>query len=129
MDGVTLQKIKSILLDRRSQLDQGLERDREVGNALELAGVQAEIIDLAQALEQIERDKSLAEQERRELSAIDRALTKIATGRFGTCEDCEEEIPAKRLNVVPYARLCAKCQEFEERQQGRARGMPQVAAR
>jgi DnaK suppressor protein len=87
-------------------------------------GYSAEVVDIAQSLEQIDRDKSLAEQERRELTAIERALVKIATGAFGVCEDCDEDIPAKRLIVLPEARLCAKCQEFEERQQGRARGMP-----
>jgi phage/conjugal plasmid C-4 type zinc finger TraR family protein len=79
--------------------------------------------------EQIDRDTSLHEQERRELTTIDRALTKMASGSFGVCEDCEEEIPSRRLTAVPHARLCAKCQEFEERQQGRARGMPMAAAR
>jgi len=87
-------------------------------------GGSAEIIDIAQSIEQIDRDKSLAEQERRDLYAIERALTKMATGAFGVCEECDEEILARRLMVLPEARLCARCQAFEERQQGRARGIP-----
>lgn len=80
-----------------------------------------EIIDIAQSLEQLDRDKSLAEQERRELQAIERALAKIATGSFGVCEDCDEDILLKRLQIVPEARLCAKCQAVDERQQSRQR--------
>ena len=33
---------------------------------------------------------------------------------FGLCEGCEEEIPARRLDLVPWARLCIKCQEARE---------------
>lgn len=122
MDGSTLQKIRNNLLNRLHQIDSGVERDRELGASLEMVGNQPELIDLAQTIEQIDRDTSLAEQERREIIAIERALAKMTMGSFGICEDCEEEIPPKRLLVLPQARLCAKCQEFEERQQTRTRG-------
>jgi DnaK suppressor protein len=81
----------------------------------------AEIIDIAQALEQLGRDTSLKEAERRELLAVEKALAKMATGSFGICEDCGEEIPQKRLMVLPEARLCAHCQAYEERQASRNR--------
>lgn len=131
MDGKTLQQMRNALLERRRVLDTGRERDLAgiAGDEAVGIGYQAEIIDIAQALEQIDREKSLAEQGRREIAAIDRALAKMATGTFGVCEDCDEEIAFKRLLVLPEARLCAKCQSFEERQQGRMRGMPTAAAR
>ena len=121
MDGNTLQQIRLVLLDRRRQIGGGgLEKERDY--AADMSG--AEIIDIAQTLEQIDRDSSLKEQERREFVAIERALVKLASGGFGVCEDCEEEIPSKRLMVVPEARLCARCQAFEERERNRhARGM------
>lgn len=48
----------------------------------------------------------------RTLAAIDHALGKLRTAPddFGTCEDCGEDIPAKRLQVLPWAALCAECQ-------------------
>ena len=76
---------------------------------------------MAQSLEQMDRDTSLAEQERREMLAIERALAKMSTGSFGVCEDCSEEIPPKRLIAIPSARLCAHCQAFEERLNSRMR--------
>lgn len=130
MDGITLEKIKNLLLTRRRQIRQ-TENELNLGPNLVTAlegEPQAELVDLAQAAEQLDRVASLAEQERRELIAIDRALTKIATHQFGICEECEEEIPIKRLLVVPEARLCARCQGFQERQQGRNRGIPFSAA-
>ncbi len=118
MDGDTLNRIRQSLLARRDQLGVGETFDRE-RDMKPMNENQAEIVDMAQALEQLEREQSLAEQERKELIAIERALAKMASGNFGTCEDCEEEIPQRRLTVLPEARLCAKCQEIEERQQSR----------
>jgi DnaK suppressor protein len=129
MDGSIITKIRDNLLERRAQIGTDLAREREAGSDLDLAGHQAEIVDIAQALEQLDRNSSLAEQERRELAAIEKALAKMATGSFGVCEDCDEEIPSKRMLIVPHARLCAKCQEFEEKQQGRSRGMPTAVSR
>jgi DnaK suppressor protein len=46
------------------------------------------------------------------LQAIDRALRKLrdAPDEFGQCEDCGEDIVARRLEVVPWAALCIECQ-------------------
>lgn len=118
MDNHQLQQIRNILLTRRIHLLKIEQQDLEHREPL---SQQAEIIDIAQAFEQLDREKSIAEQERRELMAVDRALAKMATGTFGICESCEEEIPLKRLLVLPEARLCARCQELEEHQQGRMR--------
>jgi DnaK suppressor protein len=43
---------------------------------------------------------------------IDRALGKLASAPddFGLCEECDEEIAPKRLELVPYATLCVSCQ-------------------
>jgi RNA polymerase-binding transcription factor len=30
---------------------------------------------------------------------------------FGLCVECEEEIPAKRLDLMPYVELCVDCQQ------------------
>ncbi len=126
MDGTTLQKIRDILLDRRNQIGRGRIRELNLAADSDIGANHAEIIDIAQALEQLDRDQSLADQERREMIAVERALAKMATGHFGICEDCEEEIPDRRLMVLPAARLCANCQALEEKH-NRSRG-PSVAA-
>jgi DnaK suppressor protein len=119
MDGNSLHRIRDALIARRRQLRYGDQID-DISSTSEAAG-QVDIIDIAQTLEQIDRDKSLKEQERRELNAIERALAKIAVGTFGICEECGDEILEKRLQVLPEARLCARCQASEERQLGRYR--------
>lgn len=115
-----LKQMRSALLERWKRTGKSVSDEMMANEAL-ASSQQAEIIDIAQSLEQIDRDSSLAEQERRELLAIERALSKMATGAFGICEDCGEAIPARRLLVLPEARLCANCQAYEERQASRLR--------
>jgi len=59
----------------------------------------------------------LGEREREKLKSIDSALEKIQDGTFGECEECGEKIGKKRLQVIPYARYCIKCQSEMERMQ------------
>jgi DnaK suppressor protein len=118
MDGKTMQQIRDALLNRWNQIGKSSGMPNLEAQDMTPS---AEIIDIAQNLEQIGRDASLQEQERRELVAIEKALAKIATGSFGVCEDCGEDIPPKRLMIVPEARLCAHCQTSEERQNQRMR--------
>lgn len=124
LDSGVLKQIRESLLEKRRRI---VVKSVRVADLEEPISDMAEVIDVAQSLEQMDREKSLAEQERRDLVAIERALTKIGSDGFGICEDCDEAIPPRRLLAVPEARLCAKCQSFEERQQGRARGLTAVA--
>src|SRR5579883_311363 len=38
------------------------------------------------------------------------AIARIDAGTFGTCENCGTEIPAGRLEILPYARYCVSCE-------------------
>jgi DnaK suppressor protein len=49
------------------------------------------------------------------LREIRSALRRIDEGTFGTCLHCEEEISQRRLEAVPWARLCLLCQEATDR--------------
>ena len=41
---------------------------------------------------------------------------------YGLCQECEEPIPKGRLNLMPYAPLCVRCQsELEEPISGHTR--------
>lgn len=57
------------------------------------------------------------------VSRIDRAMRKLEAtpDDFGLCEDCEEEIPQKRLLLMPHALLCAACQTKRDPRRGGAR--------
>ncbi len=54
----------------------------------------------------------------KEVSEIETALIRIATGVFGICIECEEEVGYDRLNVNPMAQRCYDCQKrYEQRNQ------------
>jgi DnaK suppressor protein len=46
------------------------------------------------------------------LARITRAIDRLASDPdgFGLCDECEEDIPFARLELLPYATLCAECQ-------------------
>ena len=49
------------------------------------------------------------------LKKIEDALMRIANGTFGLCEDCNDQIGLRRLEVRPTATLCLECKEGQER--------------
>ena len=53
----------------------------------------------------------LVDGESRRLRDVEAALSRIKDCSFGTCVECEEQIPAKRLAAIPWASRCVRCQE------------------
>jgi DnaK suppressor protein len=49
------------------------------------------------------------------LSDVREALDRLDKGEYGVCEDCEEFISPRRLDAIPWARVCVKCQEARDR--------------
>jgi DnaK suppressor protein len=52
--------------------------------------------------------------ERNTLRLIEEALDRLSEGTFGECINCGEEIAAKRLDAIPWAPHCIRCQELLE---------------
>jgi DnaK suppressor protein len=46
-----------------------------------------------------------------QLKLIEEALDRIEAGDYGICMSCEEPIPAKRLQALPWAKYCVTCQQ------------------
>jgi DnaK suppressor protein len=65
-----------------------------------------------------------------QLRLIEEALDRLDSGDYGICLSCDEPIPPKRLNAVPWARYCVRCQEAgTERGWNEVRSRVPVAAR
>src|SRR6202142_313209 len=45
------------------------------------------------------------------LRDIQAALRRIEQSTYGVCAACDEPISAKRLEAVPWAKFCVRCQE------------------
>jgi DnaK suppressor protein len=62
----------------------------------------------------LERESSL-------LRDVRLALGRIADGSYGECLQCEEEISPRRLNAIPWATRCIRCQEQADRRPKQSR--------
>ncbi len=58
---------------------------------------------------------SMSTNDRQLLESIDAALYRIEEGEYGYCDNCGEPIQEKRLEALPWAHHCVKCQELKER--------------
>ncbi len=48
----------------------------------------------------------------RMLKEVENALKRVASGTYGECEGCGQEISPARLKAIPWARYCLICQEL-----------------
>ena len=46
-----------------------------------------------------------------QLRQIQEALDRLQLGDYGICLGCDEPIPLKRLQALPWAKYCVPCQE------------------
>ena len=110
MTKTELNKFKEVLENKQAELAQVL-RNRE-GIAIEKSpDALDEVQNAAErelAIRNLDRDSNMLRQ-------IRRALARIADGSYGVCLHCEEDISPKRVNAVPWAAFCIKCQEQVDR--------------
>jgi len=69
-----------------------------------------------------EREKTwaLTQSLQEKLKSIERAIQLAHNGTYGLCQNCGERIDPARLEILPEATLCLKCQrEFERRHRRR----------
>lgn len=97
-----LAQIDALQVDNEDQ-----ESDYGVGNHL---------ADDASELFLRERNIALRGNAEELIAQIDSALRRIESGGYGTCARCGNEIPAERLEALPYAAYCITCQAEVERE-------------
>ena len=105
---------KEILMDLQSQTKKVATEDET------LATDAADRSDVEESWANKER---MSQHWKVELRNIDLALRRMDQGSFGTCEECDDEIPVKRLRVRPDATLCLDCQEVMEKEMGSIRAV------
>ncbi len=81
----------------------------------DLSGYASHLADVATDNFEREKDLHIASGESDRLRVIDEALERIENKTYGTCDNCGKVVGLKRLEALPYATLCIKCQELEER--------------
>lgn len=117
-----LAKLKEKLEMQRRRIVSGIDRiERNTLNKSQrdssgdLSGYTFHMADQATDNFDTEFSLDLASNEQKLLNEIEDAIKKVDDGTFGLCEECNKPIAVKRLNAVPYARCCIKCQEKSEK--------------
>ena len=70
--------------------------------------------DLAQDYITLEKDRAIKAFEREQLEQIKQALQRLDDGTYGLCCKCGEAIPPERMEILPYAAICVRCQSQQE---------------
>jgi DnaK suppressor protein len=102
---------QELVVESMQTIDNLREEVRDVGDEAERASRETE-----NSLELRTRDRY-----RKLISKIDKTLKRIDEGRYGYCEETDEEIGLDRLEARPIATLCLDAQErweHKRRQQG-----------
>lgn len=114
-----LKKAEETLLETKKQLLREI-RDRLKDETEGSKDEGRDTYDLASDERDREINFILNDREREKLLAIEEALQGIKDKTYGICEcgcdNCEGEIQLGRLKVLPFTRLCVKCQEEMERE-------------
>lgn len=63
-------------------------------------------------------DAANAARESKELQAVERAIERLHSPDFGSCEECGADIPVARLQVSLTATRCIGCQTRYEKERG-----------
>ena len=101
--------------DVTKMADAALKKSRSEANG-DLSSMPIHMADVGSDNFEQEFTLSLMENDGGTLSQIENALERIEEGTYGQCEECGVKIPKSRLNAIPFATLCVRCAEEQERQ-------------
>ncbi|MGD9401724.1 MAG: TraR/DksA C4-type zinc finger protein [bacterium] len=108
-----MERLRTMLEERRTDILASIRKARE--DSVEAhRRTFSEVGDLVSASLEKEMAFKYGEYGVNMLREIDSALEKLKEGSYGVCEECGKMIGVKRLEVVPFARLCIKCKSKEE---------------
>jgi RNA polymerase-binding protein DksA len=104
----SLEGLRQQLLARRQVLLRQVARVEEELRWLD-DNVEPEVVEEGQEATMARFLERLDDHDRDEVEAIDRALARMATGDYGWCRICQEQIPLARLQALPATETCVKC--------------------
>jgi DnaK suppressor protein len=100
---------RALLLKKRSELLTEVRRGPE---ALATSIQSPDAVEFAIKAAEQDLTARTADLRSSTLREIDRALERVAQGKYGVCESCGEDISPARLKAIPWARYCVNCQEI-----------------
>lgn len=100
--------VKGALRSKRSELVRLIRAQR---SHLGVDESDHELIDRIQGMSRRDEAVTFLDTLTRTLADVNAALKTIKEGAHGTCAECGEPIASKRLQAIPWATHCIRCQE------------------
>jgi DnaK suppressor protein len=112
LDEAGLGSLREELVRHRDRLRSEIEAQGADPDTDDVAFVDdAGFADRGHSTEERSRVISLVRALRANLRDVERALAKIGSGTYGTCERCGRPISIERLEALPWAVLCIDCKQ------------------
>jgi DnaK suppressor protein len=120
-----LSEFRRLLEDERVRLLEELEAMEEHTPEVEDqvgmdigGGYDEDLADVASSTFEREKGLALESSVQQMLAQVEEALARIEDGTYGICQRCGDPIDIARLRVLPFATLCIRCKELEEKSNG-----------
>jgi len=117
-----LKRYRELLLKNKERILEGIKhisddtlKKSQKDAAGDMSGYTLHMADVATDSYDREFSLGLASNDRELLFQVNDALKKIEDGSYGLCQQCTKPITKTRLKAVPFARLCLKCQQTQEK--------------
>jgi DnaK suppressor protein len=113
MDRKKLKVARQRLAEEYEDLSKSMKRGRLAANEIRVENTEDEG-DLAIISHARELFYNLQEGDLARLRSIEEAMEALERGQYGECIRCDDDINERRLEVVPWATMCIRCQEETE---------------
>ena len=113
MEDADISRLRTHLLQRRSELQQAAETSKEAAKPVELDQTSVGRLSRMDAMQAQQMAQEAERRRESELVRIDGALRRIDAGEFGWCYVCGEEIDPRRLDIDATTTRCVRCKQTE----------------
>jgi len=107
-------ELRSLLQSKKAKLEQQLLEAEAATGVVTLDQSSVGRVSRMDAMQQQSMAVSTRAKAEASLRKTLKALLRMNAGDFGYCDQCDEPIQFKRLNVQPEASHCLKCQDQQE---------------
>ena len=109
-----LEHFRHVVKSRIEELNRSIAAGQEQARALAIRQPDAMDQAATEFEKQVVLHKVTADRQLRQ--KLTHTLERIQSGKFGDCAECGAEIETKRLEAIPWAQYCIKCQQAMERE-------------
>lgn len=114
--------LKRMLVARRTALLTGVRDSIREGSEKTSMPRQGDVLDTGDEGEVMLQDSlrfAVLSMKAEVAGRIDEALSRLAEGRYGACDDCGQDIAEARLRAMPFAVRCKSCEQYREDERAR----------